>query len=634
MSRWSFNGKATKSIRSQRWTVVAALVLTFLFLIGSLPQPVRADEEYFTTNAFDVNIVTDENHVFHVTEDIQVFFNTPRHGLYRYIPDGDRYYSVRNIRVYGYNYEVYSEGGNQVVQIGDADTYVNGGQNYRITYDIVGYLDDDETKDMLSLDLLPTGWSTSIKSSDITMTLPEPVEDIAFYSGLYGNDDPEAANEFFDIDVEGNKIHAVSKETLPIHVGLTLKADLPEGYWVDPESRDKELPTMYGGLGFMGVLMLLLWLFVGRDDPIIRTVEFYPPENLDPLEVAYVGNDNVDSKDIAAQFMYFANKGYVKIESVDNEHFTMTRTGDIDPSESGHSKRVFSDLFRKHKRVELDNLPSSFGETAAKIKSHVVDSLGHRKQNFSTVSKAGRALGLAFCLIIPVAAGLCHSYLNFGQVWSAAIGLLCGILIFITMIGQVARTDAFRVRKKPVRITLGFIIMFAAIALEASTLIIDYPILAIVFVISELAAIVATIFVRRRMNNEIYGRILGFRDFIKTAEYDRLKMLSDENPQYYFNILPYAQIFGMSTKWSDKFSNIKIQQPDWYVSTYPYDPFFGHNIFIYSGHGLSNAAHGYFQAVGSEMLSGMFDSGTGGGGGFGGGGFSGGGFGGGGGGSW
>ena len=634
MSRWSFNGKATKSIRSQHWTVVAALVLTFVFLMGSVPKPVHAEDEYFTTNAFDVNIVTDKNHVFHITEDIKVYFNTPRHGLYRYIPDGDRYYSVRNIRVYGYNYEVYSEGGNQVVQIGDADTYVNGGQNYRITYDIVGYLDDDETKDMLSLDLLPTGWSTSIKSSDITMTLPEPVEDIAFYSGLYGNDDPEAADEFFDIDVEGNRIHAVSKETLPIHVGLTLKADLPEGYWVDPESRDKQLPIMYGVLGFMGVLMLLLWLFAGRDDPVIRTVEFYPPENLDPLEVAYVGNDDVDTKDIAAQFMYFANKGYVEIESEDSEHFKMTRIGDIDPSERGHSKKVFKDLFRKHNTVSLDDLPSSFGETAAKIKSHVKDSLGHRKQNFSTVSRAGRALGLAFSLIIPAAAGLCHSYLNFGQIWSAVTGLLCGILIFIIMIGQVARTDAFRVRKKTVRITLGFIVIFAAIAFEVYMLIIDYPILAVVFAISELVAIVATIFVRRRMNNEIYGRILGFRDFIKTAEYDRLKMLSHENPQYYFNILPYAQIFGMSTKWSDKFSNIKIEQPSWYVSTYPYDPFFGHSIFRYSDHGLSNAAHGYFQAVGSEMLSGMFDSGTGGGGGFGGGGFSGGGFGGGGGGSW
>ena len=621
-------------IECRRAAGILAVVLAFVFLLGATPLPVYADQGGFSTDEFNVNIRTDENHTFHVSEDIHVDFSEARHGIYRYIPDGDKYYSVRNIRVAGYNYDVYYEDGNQVVQIGDANYYVSGPQVYRISYDIVGYLDDDETRDMLSLDLLPTGWSTPIQSSQITMTLPKPVEDISFYSGEYGSNDTDAANEYFDIDVEGATINASSKGMLPKGVGLTIKADLPEGYWVDPETRDSQLPSMYGGIGFMGVLMMLLWLFVGRDDPIIKTVEFYPPEGLDPLETAYVGNDSVATKDLAAQFMYFANKGYVKIKSEDNKHFSMTKIAEMDPTESSHSQRIFNSLFSGRNTVDLSNLPSSFGHIAARIKSEVVDSLGGRKQNFSTISKAGRALGLAFCLIIPVAAGFCHSYLTFGQISGAAAGVLSGIVIFITMVGQVARTDAFRVRKKPVRITIGFIVLLAAIAFEASVLFVDYPILAIVFIVSALAAIIATIFVRRRMNNEIYGRILGFRDFIKTAEYDRLKMLSDENPQYYFNILPYAQIFGMSTKWTDKFSNIKIAQPGWYVSTYPYDPTFGHNIFIYSGNGLNSVAHGYYQAVGANMLSGMLDSGTGGGGGFGGGGFSGGGFGGGGGGSW
>ena len=136
------------------------------------------------------------------------------------------------------------------------------------------------------------------------------------------------------------------------------------------------------------------------------------------------------------------------------------------------------------------------------------------------------------------------------------------------------------------------------------------------------------------MNNELYGRVLGFRDFIKTAAYDRLKMLSDEDPEYYFNILPYAYIFGMSTKWADKFANFKIPQPGWYEGAYPYDPYFGHHIFVYTGNGLNSAVSDYYHAIGSDMLSDAFDSGTGSGGGFGGGGFSGGGFGGGGGGSW
>jgi len=633
MSRSSFRTGAEMNMKKkgQRAAGILAVLLAFVFVLGAMPVPVWADEGGFTTDSFNVTVETEQNHVFHVSEEITVDFSAPRHGLYRYIPDGDRYYSVENIRVAGYEYDVYSESGNKVVQIGSADRYVNGVQTYRITYDIVGFLDDDETRDMLSIDLLPTGWSTPIQSADLTLTLPREVKDLTFYAGGYGS--TESTGDYFDTDVSGTTIHAQSRQVLPKGVGLTVSADLPQGYWVDPASRDDDLPAMYGGVGVMGMLMLLLWLFVGRDDPVIKTVEFYPPEDMDPLEVAYIANDNVATKDLSALFMYFANRGYVKISSDDQKHFSITRIKDIDLAEPIHARQVFNGLFAETDTVSLDDLPSSFGGVAASIKREVVGSLDQRKINFSPVSRMGRLLGLMFCFFIPVAAGLCHSFLSYDPV-TAFIGLISGIFILILMTALVARTDAFRTRKRPVGIIIALLLIIACIGFETSQIMVDYPVLALIFAVSTAAAVVATIFVRRRMNNELYGRVLGFRDFIKTAEYDRLKMLSDEDPEYYFNILPYAYIFGMSTKWADKFADFKIPQPSWYDGAYPYDPLFGHRIFVFSGNGLNSAVSSYHQQIGSDLLSGALDSGTGGGGGFGGGGFSGGGFGGGGGGSW
>ena len=131
-----------------------------------------------------------------------------------------------------------------------------------------------------------------------------------------------------------------------------------------------------------------------------------------------------------------------------------------------------------------------------------------------------------------------------------------------------------------------------------------------------------------------HGSDEAVREFIRTAEYDRLKMLSEENPEYFFNIMPYACIFGMSSKWAEKFSDFRIPQPSWYTSTTgTWDPFFGHYMYVNTGHMVSSAVAEHYRAVGADMLSSAVDSG-GSGGGFGGGGFSGGGFGGGGGGSW
>lgn len=278
--------------------IVAVAALLLLAGIALMPGEVSADSSGYTTPAFDVNVVTDEDHVFHVQEEIQVDFYEHRHGIYRYIPDGGRYYGIRNINVDGYMWESYGESGNTVIQIGDPDYTVYGPQTYRISYDIVGYKDDSEDQDFLSLDLLPTGWGTSIDSASLRIQFPKKIDDLQCFAGTYGStDDPE---EYFKLRNDGLVFNAESKDTLPQGLGLTIKADLPEGYWVNPYNRDKYLLLLCGLLSVMGMLMLLLWLFVGRDDPIVQTVEFYPPEEMDPLETAYVGNNAVNPKDISA----------------------------------------------------------------------------------------------------------------------------------------------------------------------------------------------------------------------------------------------------------------------------------------------------------------------------------------------
>ena len=117
-------------------------------------------------------------------------------------------------------------------------------------------------------------------------------------------------------------------------------------------------------------------------------------------------------------------------------------------------------------------------------------------------------------------------------------------------------------------------------------------------------------------------KITGFKKFLETAEKDRLEMLVHDNPKYFYNILPFAYVLGVSDKWVDKFEGIAIEPPEWY-----------------SGHGAFTAATMWhamdrtLSSAASAMSSAPRQSSSGGGSG-GGGGVSGGGSGGGGGGSW
>lgn len=61
---------------------------------------------------------------------------------------------------------------------------------------------------------------------------------------------------------------------------------------------------------------------------------------------------------------------------------------------------------------------------------------------------------------------------------------------------------------------------------------------------------------RTPYGTEMLGRIRGFKHFLEVADKDRLEMLVTENPSYFYDILPYTYILGVSDKWIDKFEDI------------------------------------------------------------------------------
>ena len=115
------------------------------------------------------------------------------------------------------------------------------------------------------------------------------------------------------------------------------------------------------------------------------------------------------------------------------------------------------------------------------------------------------------------------------------------------------------------------------------------------------------------------GQIEGFKIFLETTHKSQLEALVAENPTYFYDILPYTYVLGISDEWIRKFETITLEPPTWYHSS---------NSFHVSSFGA---------IMNSTMKSATAAMGTGGGSGSGGssgGGSSGGGSGGGGGGSW
>ncbi len=151
----------------------------------------------------------------------------------------------------------------------------------------------------------------------------------------------------------------------------------------------------------------------------------------------------------------------------------------------------------------------------------------------------------------------------------------------------------------------------------------------ITYIIGMISIIVLVVFIRimpkrTPMGNELLGKINGFIKFLEVAEKPQLEQLVNENPEYFYNILPYTYALDVSDMWMSKFEIMALQAPNWYYGT---EPFSTHNFGIF----LTNTMRTAESTMSSTPSS---DSSGSSGGGFSGGGFSGGGSGGGGGGSW
>ncbi len=638
------------------------LIMLSTLASGSAVEAFAADDSYTTEN-FDVSVEITEKHVMKYDESITVDFLEPHHGIYRYIPIQKKFYDIDDIHVWGGDYDESYEFtgenengtyGNEILQIGDAYRTYTGLKDYRIKYSLVCTKDEDEKKDYLSLDLLPTGWQTPIKSADIVMTLPAGIDwdDLSIYAGDIGEKTELSEDrEHFDVTYskDGKTLRIRGRDLTQGH-GITVQAELPEGYWKGVTSR--KVLGIFAWIVplLLALLMGIMWLLNGKDPDVVKPVEFYPPDGLTPAEVGYIVDGKIDNKDLSSMLIYFASKGYLEIREKDKakDSYELVKKKDIPDSEPAFAVRLFGGIFPyaqavegEEQKADLDDLPAGFADAVDCARTELKNMYDSgKKKMFTEKSKSARGLGVAICaLILPVSV-LVTAYSNY-----MGLGIFgAGFPLILTLIGLALISSSYDNRHSSGRVSsVGKFIAGVVLAALAALVNLGLVIVSggsILIAVTAAASLAIALFfevfmwARTKENAAVYGKILGFRNFIATAEHQRLVALSDENPEYYYDIMPYAMVMGMSVAWAKKFEDLKVPQPDWYEGTdvvIVRSPVFYNNMagscssqFVTAMPDLSDALD----------TGGFFTGGDFSGGGFGGGGFSGGGFGGGGGGAW
>ncbi len=648
-----------KKIKKAGAVLFAPVIVMFLFIASVQDAHAYA---YYTTDEFNVTFDVHEDNSVSVTEEIKIDAFGNGHGIYRYIPlrgtaymeiDGEmreipRRMKIENINVEGYEYETYNENGNKVIKIGSADYYITGKQVYNITYDCIMYEDQIDSMDFFYYNVIPHGWETSIAKASVTVNMQKEFdgEKVWAYKGSYGYSD---AAEF---EVIGNTV-SITEENLSAGEGITLQIDLPEGYFAGAASTDYVNVIMYAAILISVIVAAMLFYFFGRDPKIVQTVEFYPPEGITPAEAGYIIDGIVNKEDLVSMVIYFADKGYLSIEeTLENAGglsglrgkkesvFYLNKLRDISESEKVFAATLFDGLFESGDRVALADLSGEFYDYYAAAMRELSAHYSQQKEKrvYTRSSKAARALS-CILIMVPLFSAVMFSGIaayGFESFIYAGVVSVFALVGYIILIAAYDRQYASSKAKTKTASLLGFIIAGVASGFAISLCLSKYEsILApIIGVFGSFAvAMFARVMLKRTDSSaSMLGRLLGFKEFINLAEKDRIEQLVEENPSYFYGILPYAYVFGLSDKWAEKFEGIALEPPSWYdgSSIYGSTPIFNAFVFMNVFNSCASAITQNLTIPPVEEGGGIGSGGSFGGGG----GFSGGGFGGGGGGGW
>ncbi len=599
--------------------VLAFAVASGFMLIGPPPAGATGHE---TITAYDVVLTVRSNGVLHVREEIDYDFGAERrHGIFRTIPttaryddDFDRIYELDNVKVTsptGAPDDVKVEGGNTTtIRIGDPDKTITGPHTYVIDYDIKGALNSFPDHEELYWNAIGAEWDVLITAATVTVDMPANITKVACFGGPVGSTLP------CNSEGQDGRRATFRQEAMGPRSALTVVVAVPAGVVpAKPILRERFSLTRAFAVnertvgGLAGLLLLisagvgwLLWSrgrdrrYVGQvmglspaagqadvqeHRPLFAkadgAVEFAPPDGIRPGQVGTLIDEEAHVLDVTATIVDLAVRKYLFIEELPRKTWFHKRDWQLTRLDAPldallpYEAKLWGSLFRGGHKVLMSDLKDTFASSMREVQNQLYADVVKRGWFFRRPDKV-RATWLFFGVLLTAAGvGLTFLLAKYTHVALIGVGVIVG----------------------------GLVLMAAAKFMPART----------------------------AKGSAALSRVLGFRQYIKTAEVEQLKF--EERESIFSRYLPYAIVFGETDRWAKAFASLAHEGPGTTGSS--------SGLYWYSGPNawnlgyLGSSMDSFTDSAAGALTSTPSSSGSSG---FGGGGSSGGGGGGGGGGSW
>lgn len=545
--------------------------LLLCLIILMMPIFVKAEDVEYTL--YDSNIKVNINRTIDVTENYKIYFiedantMTRKLDLSPYIirPSKSKLYTtalVDNIES-SIKHDIKRKKNNEIITFN-----VNGLQDSVKSYDLKYHYnlgkDGLRGKDELFYDIVKN-LDAPISNLVFSIEFPSSIEDCKVYFAIDGK--YNLNEDDISYEVKDNKITGTLNILLSSNQAFSVYVELPDGYFKGATENFNYIN--YIKLLFPAICLLIVFIFYNKYGrgitlKIKRKDTIY--KDFDSAEIGYLYKGKMEEMDLTSLVIYLATKGYLRIVEHDDGYklgkensFHFEKIRDYDKNNAAQ-ELICNELFRDRDKTELKDIEYHFADTFKEALHMLGNDDNYSKLFFKGITSIKFLLGFLITLVIIF--NNARSVYLFTNTYLLLIPFVLFMLfgLYVVFISNMTSV---------IKGIIGTIVLGGTLYVGITPIISQQHYLTIYLVTSILVFAMTYFYTklsdRTEFGSMVLGETYGLKYYLQTISQTELKDHLSLNPNYYFNMIPYACTLNCLEEYIDRGKNIVDTPPSWYV---------------------------------------------------------------------
>lgn len=461
--------------------------------------------------------------------------------------------SAQNVVMNGQSIRTYPSANDKNVVLADLSALDGAMGDYQMVFsyileDVLRSVQDEQTKKYhLEMEIpLLCGFEYPVEQLDFSVTMPGDVTGVKpyFTSGVMQT----GIESIIDCAAVGQRIDGVVKQQLQdretVSLVMTVSEEMFPGKLIIPREGNPEIIPM----SICAALALIYWILFMRTLPVFRHRRTTLIEGVTAGELG--SRLTAAGADLTMMVLSWAQLGYLRIHVGRSGRILLEKRMEMENERTEFERRCFRALFAEGATIEAT------GKRYAKLFQRVAEHIPGIKEMYTKRAGNVKIFRILACGV-SIFCGICYAMNLISTGWLQMVAKV--LLVILGAITAWAIQDGmykFHIRGKiPMYVGSVCGLIWLLLGIVSGVWLIG-----LITVAAQNLAGLAAAYGGRRSDLGRYNasEILGVRHYLKHVGQEELDRMIDQNPDYFFDMLPYAIALGVDGPFARAFGDRKI----------------------------------------------------------------------------